>query len=82
MRGSLGSLGGGSDRRLLGIGIRFFFYFTMVGGGRGVRPMGRVGFKIFFVTLQWGGGVRPMGRVGFRNKGSMGKGLTLYLNNF
>ncbi len=39
--------------------------------------------QVFFVTLQWGGGgVRPTGRVGFRNKGSMGRGLTLYLSNF
>jgi hypothetical protein len=29
-----------------------------------------------------GGGVRPMGQVGFKNKGSMGRGLTLYLSNF
>jgi len=40
------------------------------------------GFFCYFTMGGEGGGVRPMGRVGFRNKGSMGKGLTLHLSNF
>ncbi len=48
----------------------------------------RIGIRFFLLLYNGGGGggqgggVRPMGRVGFRNKGSMGRGLTLYLSNF
>jgi len=57
------------------------------GGGRGRSDRWQLGIGIKFFLLLYnggggGGGVRPMGGVGFRNKGSMGKGLTLYLSNF
>jgi hypothetical protein len=46
-------------------------------GGGGVRPMGRVGFRIFFVTLQWGGEggeSKAHGSGGFQKYGVYGEG--------
>jgi hypothetical protein len=55
----------------------------------GIRIRRQLGIGIRFSLLLYNGGggrggegVRPMGRVGFRNKGSMGRGLTLYLSIF
>ncbi len=62
---------------------------TMAFVGQGSE--GKCFFFVFFgssllflgvVGVARGGRVRPMGGVGFRNKGSMRRGLTLYLSNF